>query len=246
MARRTRVTFASCNLFNINLPRLSVYSDRDGWDQEAYDKKVAWTEQMINTVDADVWGFQELWHARALKDVFNEVELEGEHALLVSPGHVGESIVCTGAVREDIQVDEPEWIHNSPEKFRLGSGGDDPQTGGIAVSIQSFSRPVLHFRVKPRANGKTVSVYVAHFKSKAPSKIYLEDWYRSDKNYYTRYSSALGAAASTIRRTAEAGALPMMLTEEMKGNESPVVVLGDLNDSQHSNTINILTGQPNY
>jgi predicted extracellular nuclease len=56
----------------------------------------------------------------------------------------------------------------------------------------------------------------------------------------------LGAAVSTIRRTAEAAALRMILTEEMKGNENPVVVLGDLNDSQLSNTLNILTGQPNY
>jgi predicted extracellular nuclease len=87
---------------------------------------------------------------------------------------------------------------------------------------------------------------VAHFKSKAPSKLFLENWYRSDKDYYSRHSSALGAAVSTIRRTAEAAALRMILTEEMKGNENPVVVLGDLNDSQHSNTINILTGQPNY
>jgi predicted extracellular nuclease len=100
--------------------------------------------------------------------------------------------------------------------------------------------------VKPRANGKTISVYVAHFKSKAPSKLYLEDWYRSDKSYYSRHSSALGAAVSTIRRTAEAAALRMILTDEMKGNENPVVVLGDLNDSQHSNTNNILIGQPNY
>ena len=38
----------------------------------------------------------------------------------------------------------------------------------------------------------------------------------------------------------------MILTEVMKGNEQPVVVLGDLNDGQGSNTLNILTGQPRY
>lgn len=37
-----------------------------------------------------------------------------------------------------------------------------------------------------------------------------------------------------------------MLTEVMKGNEQPVVVLGDLNDDQGSNTLNNLTGQPRY
>ena len=38
----------------------------------------------------------------------------------------------------------------------------------------------------------------------------------------------------------------MMLTEVMKGNEQPVVVLGELNDGQGSNTLNTLTGQPRY
>ncbi|WP_316364687.1 endonuclease/exonuclease/phosphatase family protein [Candidatus Thiodiazotropha sp. CDECU1] len=246
MARRTQVTFASCNLFNINLPGLPIYNDKDGWDQEIYDKKVAWTGQMINTVGSDIWGFQELWHAKALKDVFKAAKPEEEYTLMAPPGHAGESIVCAGAVRKDILVGEPEWISDFPEKFRLDSGGDDPQTGEIAVSIHAFSRPVLHFRVKPRSNGKTISVYVAHLKSKAPSKIYYEQWYKDHKTYYSKHSSALGAAISTIRRTAEAAALRMILTEEMKGNENPVVVLGDLNDSQLSNTLNILTGQPNY
>lgn len=38
----------------------------------------------------------------------------------------------------------------------------------------------------------------------------------------------------------------LILTERMKGTNTPVIVMGDLNDAQHSNTLNILTGQPNY
>jgi predicted extracellular nuclease len=37
-----------------------------------------------------------------------------------------------------------------------------------------------------------------------------------------------------------------MLTEQMKGTRTPVIVLGDINDGQHSNTTNILTEQPRY
>ncbi len=51
---------------------------------------------------------------------------------------------------------------------------------------------------------------------------------------------------STIRRTAEATALRMMLTEVTKGTVTPVIVLGDLNDGQLSNTLNIITQQPRY
>jgi hypothetical protein len=104
MPARTRVSFATCNLYNINRPGLSIYADRDGWDQETYDRKVVWTAATIATVHADVWGFQELWHADALADVFTAAGLGDSNALLVPEGHAGGAIVCAGAVREDILV----------------------------------------------------------------------------------------------------------------------------------------------
>lgn len=246
MPARTQVSFGSFNLLNINLPGLKIYSDADGWDPDVYENKVAWTREMLTRMRCDVWGFQELWHETALGDVFRAAGLFDDYHLLVPDNHQGQRIVCAGAVRKAILVGDPEWIEDFPDKFILRSGGDDAQTSGISVAIDSFSRPVLHFKVRPRANGKAISVYVVHFKSKGPTKLYREGWYRDDDEYYSKHSSALGAAISTIRRTAEAAALRMILTEEMKGNENPVVVLGDLNDSQHSNTLNILTGQPNY
>ena len=41
-------------------------------------------------------------------------------------------------------------------------------------------------------------------------------------------------------------ALRVLLTEATKGTVTPVIVLGDLNDGQLSNTLNILTEQPRY
>jgi hypothetical protein len=38
----------------------------------------------------------------------------------------------------------------------------------------------------------------------------------------------------------------VLLTDTMKGTETPVIVLGDINDGQTSNTANILTEQPRY
>jgi predicted extracellular nuclease len=162
----------------------------------------------------------------------------------VPPNHAGQRIVCAGAVRSNILVGKPEWIDTFPEYFRLSSGGDDDQTSKIAVQIDRFSRPVLHFEIKPRSNGKRIHVYACHFKSKGPTKIYREPWYTAQ--VYSKHSEAIGAAISTIRRTAEATAMRLLLTERMKGTNTPVVVMGDLNDAQHSNTLNILTGQPNY
>ena len=241
---RTQVSFATSNLYNLNEPGLHIYTDQDGWNQEEYNKKVTWSAQAIINIQADVWAFQELWHAESLENVFSTATISDEYTLLVPPNHSGQRIVCAGAVRSNLLVGEPEWIDAFPENYMLSSRGDDDQTSEISVRINSFSRPVLHFEIKPRSNGKRIHVYVCHFKSKGPTKIYKEPWY--SKQIYSKHSDAIGAAISTIRRTAEATALRLILTERMKGTNTPVVVMGDLNDSQHSNTLNIITGQPNY
>ena len=69
---------------------------------------------------------------------------------------------------------------------------------------------------------------------------------RRDPTTFKPHANAFGAAISTIRRTAEADALRVLLTGVMKGTTTPVIVLGDINDGQPSNTVNILTEQPNY
>ncbi len=240
---RTKVSFATCNLFNLNEPGERMYRDANGWSQDEYDKKIEWTSRSVAELNADVWGFQELWDARSLDRVFADSGLANSHTLLVPPGHRGR-IVCAAAVRSRILVGQPRWIDDFPAEFELSSGGDDAQTSGISVEIDNFSRPVLNFEIRPRSNGKRIQVYVCHFKSKLPTSISREPWYR--RAVHSQHSEALGAAIATIRRTAEAAALRMILTQVMKGTNTPVVVMGDLNDGQHSNTLNIVTGQPNY
>ena len=211
---RTKVCFATCNLYNLNQPGLRIYRDANGWSQEEYDRKSVWTAQVLTDIRADVWAFQELWHADSLRKVFSKANLSNEYTLLVPQDQAGQRIVCAGAVRSNILVGEPEWIDAFPDYFQLSSGGDDDQTSDIAVQIDHFSRPVLHFEVKPRSNGKRIHVYVCHFKSKGPTRIYREPWY--SKAIYSKHSEAIGAAISTIRRTAEATALRLILTERMK------------------------------
>lgn len=246
MAARTRLSFATCNLFNINEPGLPMYRDATGWTQDQYDKKVEWLGQAIATVDADVWGFQELWHRKSLVNAFKKAKLSSAYTVLAPTSHKGQKIICGGAVRKEMLVGEPEWIAEFPEKFVLFGSGDDPQTPEISVSLKSFSRPVLHFEIKPHDNSPQISVFVAHLKSKMPAQVDREDWFKGDKTFYAKHREGIGAALSTIRRTAEASALRMLLTERLKDNNDPVVVLGDLNDDKRSNTLNILTGQPNY
>ena len=243
MAGRT-VSFTTFNLLNLNEPGLPLYRDRDGWDAEVHARKVAWTASKLREMPADVFGFQELWHAASLDAVLEAAGMADDYVALVPPGQAGQGIVCATAVSRAVLAGEPEWITGFPPDFVLRSGGDDPQAPDVSVRIDGFSRPVLSFPIRPRARGPEIDVYVCHLKSKAPTRIHREPWYERDA--HARHAEAIGAALSTIRRTAEAMALRMILTDAMRGNDRPAVVLGDCNDGQHSNTLDILTGQPRF
>jgi endonuclease/exonuclease/phosphatase family metal-dependent hydrolase len=246
MPARRQLSFATCNLFNLNEPGLRMYRNAAGWSQNEYDLKIDWLKRALPFMDADVWGFQELWHRQSLVNVFEAAGLLADYEILAPADHAGEKIICAAAVRKDLLVGAAEWVEPFPDKFVLFGSGDDPQTPAISVNLDSFSRPVLRFSIKPRDDSKVVQVFVAHLKSKLPAQVDDEAWFHEDEEFYKRHRKGIGASLSTIRRTAEAAALRMMMTEAMKGNDEPVVVLGDLNDDKRSNTLNILTDQPNY
>jgi hypothetical protein len=172
--------------------------------------------------------------------------MASDYEMIVPANLQGRSISCAAAVRKDILEGEPEWITDFPPAFRLQSRGEDKQTSAMFVELSKFSRPVLHFLVRPRRNQLPIHVYVCHFKSKGPTSVIYDGWYRANRDLYRPHLGAIGAALSTIRRTAEALALRLIISEVTKDTRIPVVVLGDLNDGQDSNTLDILTEQPQF
>lgn len=240
------LSFTTFNLLNLNEPGLPIYSDADGWSQEAYNKKIQWTAQNLKLLHSDVFGFQELWHENSLRKSFEEAGLLDDYDLLIPENHQGGKIVCAGAVRKGLLVGDPQWIVGFPDAFKLESRGDDAQTAEISVQIDSFSRPVLNFTIQPREDREPVHIYVCHLKSKGPTKVFREPWFNANRDLYQKHTESIGSSISTIRRTAEATALRIIMTEEMKDTDTPVVVLGDVNDGVHSNTMNILSSQPTF
>jgi len=239
------ISFSTFNLYNLQLPGQAIYSDADGWEQDVFTRKIEWSGLSLARLQSDVFGFQELWAEDALNQMFEKAGLAADYTLLVPPDHTGASIVCAGAVRTPMLVDAPQWIRQFPDEAVLQSTGEDPQTESISVTLRSFSRPVLYFKVQPDPRTPVIHVFVCHFKSRRPTQIWRErSWY--DNQVHGPHTTALGYAISTIRRTAEAAALRVIITKITKGTNEPVVVLGDLNDGKSSNTLNILTEQPSY
>jgi predicted extracellular nuclease len=242
-----RFSVATFNLFNLQLPGEDMNPRQTPWTVAEFDRKLDWTARMLRRLDADVVGFQELWHAEALEKLLTKGELDQTYDLLATPA-VGAKITCGAIVRKGLIQGDPQWIDKFPDNVRLESDSDplDPQAPHISVTLNEFSRPVLNFRVNLRDDQPPAEIFVAHLKSKLPAALYNEPWYRADPDDFKPHATAIGAGISTIRRTAEAVALRMLLTRVMKGTTTPILVLGDLNDGQHSNTINILTEQPGY
>jgi endonuclease/exonuclease/phosphatase family metal-dependent hydrolase len=241
-----RFSVATFNLYNFQLPGLAMNPFQKPWTKAEFEKKVSWIDRMLETVDADIVGLQELWNAEAMETVLARRGLEGEYDLLATPA-TGHRIVCGALVRKGLLHGTPTWVSEFPPALRLESTDAlDPQAPAIDVHVPGWSRPVLHFQVKLRDDAPLVEVFVTHLKSKLPTQVNGEPWYEADPERYRDHRNALGAAISTIRRTAEAAVLRVLLTDVMKGTETPVLVLGDLNDGKESNTIDILTEQPNY
>lgn len=236
---------ATFNLYNLQLPGVEM-NPGQRWTQTEYDKKLQWTSRQLVELDADIVGLQELWHADAMSAVLGSAGLSDAYDLLAEPAN-GSKIVCGAVVRKGLVTDgSAEWISDFPDAMKLESSTDDPQAPHVEVRLTGFSRPLLSFEIRLRPDAPPVRVFVAHLKSKLPTRIDREPWFRAAPDTYKSHRTALGAALSTIRRTAEATALRVLLTDVMKGTVTPVLVLGDLNDGQHSNTVNIISEQPRY
>lgn len=252
MAAAVKFSVATFNLFNLNLPGAKMYTS-PGWTEEQFTKKQEWISFQLKLLEADVFGFQELWDRAALERVLaftkndDDVALTDAYDLLTNPDNDdGDGISCAALVRNGLLNSDPQWISDFPEEVKIQSDNDpdDPDAPYIDVTINKFSRPVLRFTVRPHPTDEPIEIYVVHLKSKLPTRVDQEPWY--DKPTFSPHADALGSGISTIRRTAEAVALRILLTKVMRESDRPVVVLGDINDSQHSNTANILTGQPKY
>ena len=185
-----------------------------------------------------------------------QAELENDYDLIArsAPGRGRPQVAL--AVRKDrrgdsIVVVEGEWIEAFPENFsfdklRESSGAEEELT----VTIDNFSRPVLHVQIQPQGRSPkppVVSVYVAHLKSKGPARI---SFAAPQPKVLRHHAKIASSALSHIRRIMEAAAMRAMLDGVMKAEDedeiSPVVVLGDLNDDTQSVTNELLSDQPSY
>ena len=255
------LSFATFNLLNLQVPGGLTYSnaprfpdDADG--RRAYEEKIRWTGEHIRLLDAEVIAFQELWAREALEAAFAAAGLADDYDLVArdAPG-IGRPQVAL-AVRKDRNgasqlMPGADWIENFPKDFHFDKLREtDGAEEEITVTINAFSRPVLHAVIQAegtRPKPPAVSVYAAHLKSKGPARLSFAN---PRPVALREYPEITKSAVAHIRRVMEAGALRAMLDGVMKSEDdraiSPVVLLGDLNDDTLSVTNELISDQPTY
>lgn len=223
-------TFNVLNLISADWP---YYDANSRYTPSEFAEKTRWIGQQLDRMQADVVGFQEVFHASALQAALNQSQrFQGVQPIVVGTNETESPAMSPGiglAARGGAQLLGA--MTAFPNSARL----DAP---GLSVSIDSFTRPVLKASVQIFPNVEAV-VFVAHLKSKRPTLIDGE----SPSNQVHR---ALGSARSLIRRAAEAAALRALVVDEIQGNNRPVIVMGDLNDTDRSVTTQMIGGDPPF
>lgn len=246
MANTRDLSFATFNLYNLNLPGHAIYDNKEGWSEDDYETKVEWIADRLAVLDADVIAFEECWNADALKQCFERAKLLDDYDI-VARTTKPEGIQVALAARKGLLTGKPEWISAFPKNARF-SGLREARDAKekVSVSISKFSRPPLRVTIQPRGTRPTpppVTIYVVHLKSKGPANLTFTPPIPAVQQDHATIAMSV---VSHVRRIVEAGALRVMLNEEMRGNNDAFVVIGDLNDGTLSTSTELITNQPGY
>lgn len=216
---------ATFNLFNLALPKVKYYNRM--YQPDDYRKKINWIGHQLDHMGADIIGFQEVFHEKALQEAIDASNLGKMHIVVAPSAEDGPKPGPSVAIASKFPILDYEVLTKFHEPLTIG---------GIEVPVTHFSRPVLKARIQITKDLIT-TVLVVHLKSKRPLLENQED----GNNPLDR---ANGQARSLIKRASETIGLRHYLLKELYGNDRPVILLGDTNDTNRSVTTQILSGDP--
>ncbi len=139
-------------------------------------------------------------------------------------------------------VGTPDVVQELPHpltiKFPELGGGD-----AGSFPLPRLSRPIIKARIP--VGDQVITVFNCHLKSKLGEFIRPEgaDFApETDLTAYDPVGRAIGELRAMLRRTAEAAVLRGLIVDELESGK-PVMVLGDLNDSDNAVSSAVITGE---
>jgi predicted extracellular nuclease len=223
------LVMASCNVLNLALPGRTFYANQPPFDAAEYERKVQWLGTQIARLNADVLGVQEVWDEAALREAVARSGLR--YPQVLAPGaERGASGTPRVALVTRLALESIESIGEYRPEERVAV----PELG----EATRFERPVLHARLRMK-HGQPLHVLVVHLKSKRPK--FLQDGEgRALEDTDDPAVAARATLRSLVLRGAEALALRRVVIGITQRTREPLVLLGDLNDSPHAVTTQLI------
>ena len=218
------------NLMNFMLPGSRLYGGTLQCSQDDYDRKCDWVEFMLEQMDADIVGFQELFHREAMNDVI--AEMPGyQKAHLYVANETGDQ-PCV-ALLSRYPVENVEVFTHFPESAIIDFNPKGREK--VILPFTTFTRPVLKADIRIKEYG-VITVYVVHLKSKRG--IFYEG-----EDEQNPIDIARAESRSLMLRASESVALRALIADTLRIPDRPVIVCGDVNDVGNSVTTRIISGE---
>ena len=225
---------ATANVLNLAQPGRHFYDGQDPYSQNEFDRKADWLGERFKALNADVLVVQEVWDELALRAAVARSGLQ--YGFVSVPGaengpdqHGAQGTPRVGLVTR-LKVETIQSLPDFPAAAVV-------QVPGLGAHTR-FERPPLLATLRMK-HGQEIAVITAHLKSKRPK--FLQD--AQGNALEDRDDPAVQAVASLrslIMRAGEALALRLKVVELLHRTRLPLVVMGDLNDSPHSVTTQLI------
>lgn len=231
--------FATFNLYQFLKPPFYWYERQamNTYTPQEWEQKRQWVLNRLRQMNADVVGFQEVFSVAELKELvaeagYNTFIQVDEPAALPNDDQIYVKPIVALAAK--LPIDKVLTVNTPPAVLReLGLGTDF-----------SFSRKPICATLVTHDLGE-VQVYVVHLKSKrpllAPEQTYPDDMPWLDRIHDTMQQLSRGNIAALTQRGAEATILYHHISDTVLNQPLlPIIVLGDLNDDEHSIPVSAL------
>lgn len=233
---------ATANVLNLAQPNRRFYDAQEPYSQTEFDRKARWLGERFKALNADVLAVQEVWDEVALRAAVAHSGLQygfvGVPGAENGPGQHGAQGTPRVGLVTRLKVESVESLPDFPAAAVV-------QVPGLGAHTR-FERPPLLATLHMK-HGQPVAVLSAHLKSKRPK--FLQD--AAGQPLEDADDPAVQAVASLrslIMRAGEALALRLKVVELLHRTRLPLIVMGDLNDSPHSVTTQLIaaTSQAAY
>ena len=268
----TRFTIASFNVKNLIGPDKEYYKFQK-YTPEEYNWKSDWLSEQLQTMDADIVGFQEIFEESALRDVIAEADAEGiagnaEHIPGANKRYRKKAIFRKlaykpyteaalafapnlndgepGSRRPGLAVLSRFGFVGEPEIIQDLSESPVEWTGDAqqgSYVLRRLSRPILKVRVP--VGDQVITVFNCHLKSKLGEYDMPAGADFPPEADLTHYD-AVGRAMGAMRaamRRMAEACVLRRLIVEELDAGRPVMVMGDFNDGEHAVSSEIISGE---